>query len=164
MNEVLRESLEHKSYWTIKRYANDEDLANDKPYDISTFEGNLLLNEGIQLLEDLLIVAGGTGYNNASAYLGVGDSTTAAVATQTALQAATNKKFVAMDAAYPSRTDQTITWRATFASADANFAWQEFTLVNAADDTGTNLNRKVSDQGTKVSGETYVLSLTLVIS
>lgn len=161
---MIVEHMFHDVIWTIHRYANDIDYINNKPYNITKFKGNLLLNEGIQLLEDLLIVAGGTGYNNANAYLGVGDSTTAAVATQTALQAATNKKFVAMDATYPSRSSQTITWRSTFASADANYAWAEFTLANSNSDSGTNLNRKVSDQGTKVVAQVWVLSLTLVIS
>ena len=152
-----------KIIWKIERYANDEDYTNSIPYNITEFEGNLLLNEGIQLLEDLLIGAGGTTYANANAYLGVGDSSTAAVATQTDLQASTNKKYVAMDATYPSRASQTITWRSTFTSANGNFAWAEFTVGNGAAG-GDNLNRKVSDQGTKVVGQTWVLSLTLVIS
>jgi len=161
---ILEECIHRDVTWMIERYANDEDHAAGKPYNITTFKGNLLLNEGIQVLEDLLIGETATTYANANAYLGVGDSSTAAVATQTALQAVTNKAYVAMDDTYPSRTNQTITWRATFGSAVANYAWAEFTLINAATDAGDNLNRKVSDQGTKVTGQTWVLSLTLVIS
>ena len=161
---MIVEHMFHDVTWKIERYANDKDYVKGKPYNITEFDGNLLLNEGIQLLEDKLIAAGGTAYNNANAYIGVGDSDTAAVATQTGLQAATNKKYVGMDDTYPSRSSQTITWRATFASADGNFDWNEFTLANGDSNSDTNLNRKVSDQGTKVSGQSWVISLTLVIS
>lgn len=172
---MVLEKFNYATRWVIRRYANDEAFLNDQPSEVvgadgrvlaaeDVIEGNLLLNEGIQLLEDLLIGAGGTAYNNASAYLGVGDSTTAESAAHTGLQAATNKTYKAMQATYPQRSAQTITWRAVFASADANYAWQEFTIVNASTDTGTNLNRKVSAQGTKASGQTWTLDMTLTIS
>jgi hypothetical protein len=44
----------------------------------------------------------GTGWNNANAFLGVGDSSTAEAATQTELQAATNRFYKAMNATFPS--------------------------------------------------------------
>jgi hypothetical protein len=93
----------------------------------------------------------------------VGDSSAAESATQTGLQG-TNKTFKAMDTGYPQRTDQTGEWRATFGAADANHGWQEFTVVNAADDAGKNLNRKVADKGSKASGETWTASLKITFS
>jgi hypothetical protein len=131
---------------------------------VSEIEGNLLLNEGIGLLLDLLIGAGGTVYSNANARIGVGDSNTAESAAQTGLQAATNKTYKAMEATYPQRSGQTLTFRSVFASGDANYAWNEFTVVNAATDTGANLNRKVSAQGTKASGQTWTLDVSITIS
>jgi len=173
---MIEEKLHYKTVWIVRRYADaaafaaglasavvDGETGELLPAE-SIIEGNLLLNEGIALLEDLLIAAGGTAYNNANAYLGVGDSTTAEAASQTGLQAATNKTYKAMQASYPSRSAQTITWRSVFAAGDANYAWQEFTIVNASTDTGTNLNRKVSNQGTKASGQTWTLDMTLTIS
>lgn len=172
---MIEEKLFYKTRWIVRRYADDAAFAaglaseavdadgNVLPAE-SIIEGNLLLNEGIALLEDLLIGAGGTAYNNASAYLGVGDSTTAESASQTGLQAATNKTYKAQQATYPQRSAQTITWRSVFAGSDANYAWQEFTIVNASTDTGTNLNRKVSAQGTKAAGQTWTLDMTLTIS
>jgi hypothetical protein len=94
----------------------------------------------------------------------VGDSNAAESATQTGLQAATNKTYKAMDATYPQRSNQTAEWRATFGSAEANYAWEEYTVVNAASDTGKNLNRKISSKGTKASGETWTLSLQITFS
>lgn len=172
---MIKEQINMKKKWTIRRYNSHQDFLDGKlPETIidgegkilpgeSTFEGNLLLNEGIALLLDLLIGAGGTAYSNANAYLGVGESTTAAAASQTALQGA-SKTFKAMASTYPQRASQTVTFRSVFASADANNAWQEFTVVNANSDTGVNLNRKVDNQGTKVVGQTWTLDLAITIS
>lgn len=160
----VKESIKIQKRWVIRRYADQGAYKRGEAYDVSRFDGNVLLNEGIQLLEDLLIGAGGTVYNNANARLGVGDSNTAESASQTGLQAATNKTYKAMESGYPSRTSQTVTWRAVFGADDANYNWREFTVVNAADDTGANLNRKVSDQGTKAQGQVWTLDLEITIS
>jgi len=129
------------------------------------FEANIALNEGLQELIDIICGLGTpTKWDNSNARLGVGDSNTAESATQTGLQAATNKTFKAMDTGYPQRSNQTAEWRATFGSADANYAWEEYTVVNAADDTGDNLNRKTASKGTKSSGETWTLSLQITFS
>lgn len=104
-----------------------------------------------------------TAFNNANARLGVGDSSAAEAATQTDLQAAANKTYKSMSASYPSRAAQTVTWRAVFASADANYAWAEFCVDNGATALKT-LNRKVSAQGTKASGQTWTLDLQITLS
>lgn len=129
------------------------------------FDANLALNEGLQELIDLICGLGTpTKWDSSNARLGVGDSNATAQASQTGLQAATNKTYKAMDASYPARTNQTVEWRATFGSSDANYAWEEYTVVNAADDSGKNLNRKVASKGTKVSGESWTLSLQITFS
>jgi hypothetical protein len=128
---------------------------------------NLALNEGLQLLIGLIAgTSGDTGnaWDNGHAYLGVGDSNTAPAASQTGLQASTNKTYKAMDTSYPTRSNQTCTWQATFGSSDANYSWQEYTVVNASTDTGKNLNRCIADKGTKASGETWVLQLSITFS
>jgi len=162
---MIEETLKIKKLWTIRKYADDQAYQADQPYEVSEFEGNMLLNEGIAELLDLLCGLGTpTAFSNANARLGVGDSSAAEAATQTALQAATNKLWKAMEATYPSRASQTVTFRSVFGSTDANYAWNEFTVVNAADDTGDNLNRKVSAQGTKAAGQTWTLDLSLTLS
>jgi uncharacterized cupin superfamily protein len=129
------------------------------------FEANIALNEGLQELINIICGLGTpTKWDNSNARLGVGDSNAAENATQTGLQAATNKAYKAMDATYPQRSNQTAEWRATFGSSEANFAWEEYTVVNAADDTGQNLNRKITSKGTKASGESWVLSLQITFS
>lgn len=161
----LIEKIFEKAVWEIKKFANDDDVLANKPFEVATIDGNLLLNEGINLVWDLVAGAGGTDFGNSNAYLGVGDSDTAAAATQTGLQAAVNKLYKAMEAGYPtSGTSQQIAFKSSFGSSEANFAWKEFTVANGNSDSGTNLNRKVSDQGTKVSGQTWELTLTITLS
>jgi hypothetical protein len=139
-------------------------------------EGNLLLNNGITVIWNLLTgAAGQTPFNNANSRLGVGDSTTAASATQTGLQATTNHYWQLVDAGFPSVSNQTTTWQATFGGSVANYAWNEFVVDNngAAGSTSTSptysstivaLNRLVSSQGTKSSGQTWVLQLSITLS
>ena len=74
----------------------------DTLLEIKRFRNNCLLNAGINQLWTLVCGSGGTLYNNANSYIGVGDSTTAAVATQTALQASTNKAYAAMNGGWKS--------------------------------------------------------------
>jgi hypothetical protein len=69
-----------------------------------------------------------------------------------------------MDPTYPTYgTDQKATFRATFAAADANFAWKEITIINGDDDTHDNLNRKVQAMGTKTNAVSRVTTVELSI-
>lgn len=147
------------------------------PFDSFEVEGNLLVIGGASIQWQTLIGNGTTTaaqaltyFNNANAYIGVGDSTTAAADTQTDLQAATNKLRRVQDATYPLHTDTTgtagsksITYRSTFATGDANWAWQEWGLFNAAS-AGRMLNRKVESLGTKTSSATWVITITLSLA
>jgi hypothetical protein len=132
--------------------------------DIEEFESNVALNEGLQELIDIICGMGTpTKWDNSNARLGVGNSSASENASQTGLQGE-SKAFKSMDGGYPQKASQTVEWRATFGSDEGNFAWEEYTVVNAADDTGKNLNRKTASKGTKVSGETWTLSLKITFS
>jgi hypothetical protein len=163
MSKIL-DCIRHQTHWKITRYADEEAFRKGKHYSISEFDGNCLLNEGIAEMHLLMFSTGGTAWSNANAYLGVGDSATAEAASQTGLQASTNKLWKAMEATYPTYASQVTTWRSVFGSSDANFAWNEFTVVNASTDTGDNLLRKVSAQGTKASGQVWTLDLAVTWS
>ena len=104
-----------------------------------------------------------TAFNNANSYIGVGDSTTAHAVSQTDLQAATNKFRKAMDATYPSGGSNVLTFRSTFGTSDANFAWNEWGVFNAASG-GTMLNRKVEALGTKTNTQTWQFTVTLTFT
>jgi hypothetical protein len=67
-----------------------------------------------------------------------------------------------MDSGCPTfGTAQKATWRATFGPDEANFAWNEITVVNGPDDTAVNLNRKVQAMGTKASGTVWIATLEI---
>jgi len=109
------------------------------------------------------IAAASTPFSNANSYIGVGDSTTAYSASQTDLVAATNKLRKAMDATYPQVATNVVTFRSTFATTDANYAWQEWGVFNASS-AGTMLNRKVESLGTKTSAQTWQFTVTLTFT
>ena len=104
-----------------------------------------------------------TAFNNANARIGVGDSSIAFAAGQTDLQAPANKLRKAMDATYPQRATNVLTFRATFGTAEANFAWNEWGVFNAAA-AGQMLNRKVEALGTKTSAQTWQLTVDLTLN
>lgn len=146
--------------WMLREIVGEAEVVKE-------VEGNLLLNEGIQRLEDLTMIAtvltnqtAANAWGNTNAYLGVGDSSTAEAATQTELQAATNRFYKAMNATFPSRSNQTVSFQSDFTSAEANFVWAEWAIAAGATTasgsgftTGTtNLNRKVAALGTKSTG------------
>ena len=161
---MIKELVGRKPKWTVTKFASEKDFKDGKSYERLSVDGNILLNEGITALQNLLTGAAESAFNNANSYLGVGDSSTAEAAAQTALQAATNKLYKAMDATYPQISSQTTVWRSTFASADANFAWNEVTVANGNSDSADNLNRKVSAMGTKQSGQVWTLELQITWS
>jgi hypothetical protein len=163
--------------WTIAKFDGDftaEQIdAGDTPapFEVIEEEGNLLLIGGVSFLWQAAIgngtATGGqalTYLNNGNAVLGVGTSSTAEADTQTGLTGTVTK---AMDATYPLHTDstgtagsKTITFRSTFASADANQVWAEWGISN-----GTRfINRKVAANGTKASGQTWQFTVTIAIA
>ena len=155
----IAETAKWRPHWKIEKYNESSEL-----YAIEEWDGNCLLNAGITALLTLLIGGGGTAFNNANAYIGIGDSTTAAVASQTGLQAAANKAYLAMDATYPQVLNQTVTFRGTAGAGVAGYSWQEFIIVNANTGSGTALCRKVENHSSKPINDTWVVSCTVTIS
>lgn len=102
-----------------------------------------------------------TQFSAANTRIGVGDSTTAFAASQTDLQAATNKLRKLCDSA--SLAGLVFTVVATFATTDANFAWQEWGVFNSSSGA-TMLSRKVESLGTKTSAQSWVMTATLTFA
>lgn len=161
--------------WTVEKF-HGEPTPDDDPYETVVVPGNLLTYGGASNLIECLI-GNGTGtaaqtltyFNNGNAYLGVGDSSSAVAATQTDLQAATNKLRVAMEATYPTHTDGTTSaaasavWKSSFSTSQANWAWNEIALFNGSSG-GRMLNRKLVSLGTKTSADTWTLTLTATLA
>lgn len=148
------------------------------PYDVFVTDYNMLLFGGVSCLWQALIGNGTstagqalTFFNTSQAAIGVGDSNTAAAATQTDLQASTNKLRVGMVASFPQHTDgvtagaSSITFRSTFDTTQANFAWEEAGVFNSVTSgTGRMLNRKVQSMGTKTSASSWQITFSISIS
>lgn len=132
---------------------------------------NLALNQfynnlGWPLIVGTATTPSGLNYGNVNARIGVGDSSTAAAATQTGIQAATNKFFQGVDATFPTTgTSQQATWQSTFGTTVANFVWNELSVdanfvasgSSATFGSNTALNRLVNtNMGTKGSAASWV--------
>lgn len=120
-----------------------------------------LTNAGRDFMTAATVTAATTPFNNANSYIGVGSGTTAAAATDTALVTQLMRK--AMDGGYPTIAGNVLTFRATFATTDANGAWNEWGVFNAATG-GTMLNRKVESLGTKPSTQSWQFTVTLTVN
>ena len=92
----MRDNISWKAKWTINEFKDkDNEIANLLKNGLTveqvkqvypeafikeeTIDFNVALNEGLQELINLLCGISGTPFNNANAYIGVGDSTTAAM-------------------------------------------------------------------------------------
>jgi hypothetical protein len=122
-----------------------------------------LTNAGRNLIAAMLVGEAVDPFDAANAYLGVGDSSTAYSAAQTDLQAASNKLRKGMEATYPSRATNVLSFRSLFGTGDANWHWQEWALFNAAA-AGDMLSRKVEDLGTKTSAQSWLLTVDITVS
>ena len=158
-----------KRYGDINEYNSDIERATFleavAPYEVIEGEDNCLLNTGIDEMWDLVTgaVSGASHiYDNAAAQIGVGDSSTGAAASQTDLQAVTNKTYKGMEATFPTSTAQKVTLKSSFGSADANYVWNEWVVKQST--SAKCLNRKVSAMGTKASGSTWTLEVTITLS
>jgi hypothetical protein len=124
----------------------------------------------VNLARDVIcdkVIGGSTynAYNSTNAHIGVGDSSAIHAASQTDLQAATNKLRKIVDSA-PTRTANTMRFIATFGTGDANFAWNEWAVFNASSGTtapAAMFSRKVESLGTKTGG-TWQLTVDVTIT
>lgn len=142
------------------------------PYLSTEVRGNLITNAGWTRLMNLLTNQGSTQALDAThARIGVGNSNTAEAYTDTDLAAAAgsaNRWFQLVSGAGTLGT-RTLSFSATFGTADGNFAWNEFGLDfgTASGNTVTAplFNRKASiAQGTKASGQTWTATATLTFT
>lgn len=171
--EVRREAFAADVDDYRRRYGRAEGerrfLAENAPTEVRVEDGNLLTIAGITAIWNALTSGTAGGFTNATAAIGVGDSTTAATPAQTNLQAATNAYRQGMDATFPTVATDTVTFKITVGTANANFAWQEWGIFSAVGTGspptgGTMLNRKVSALGTKTSAASWAFTCTITLA
>lgn len=98
-------------------------------------------------------------FDNANAYIGVGNGTTEFDIEQTDLMG-TETERSPMDIGYPIVTDSSIKFRAIFTNVQANFEWNEWGIFNAASG-GVMLARLVEYNSTKLDNQEWVMEGTL---
>lgn len=158
-----------RGLWTVVKYADEGTyaamLAGDPealPYEAVLTE-NTFFNSGINEAWNILAgTAGHAAFNNANAQIGIGDSSTAFAATQTDLQATTNKFYQAVDSGYPSISGQTITFQATIGAANALYPWNEMVVKNGS--SSICLDRVVANQGTKSGSNVWTAQVQITMS
>jgi hypothetical protein len=143
-----------------------------RPYEVRESEhSNLITTDGWTRLLTLAIGGGGTAYAASSTRIGVGTATAAAAVSQTDLSAAAgsaNRVWMLVTGAGTVGTGtgtRRLSFVATFGTGDGNFAWQEWAIdqgtASGTTVTATMLNRAVSNQGTKASGQTWTATALL---
>jgi hypothetical protein len=145
----------------VAKYWADDDLTRARPFEV--LEGdNLLLTAGATALWNRLAGLGAvTAFDATNGRLCVGSGTTAASVGQTDLQGVSKTRKV-FDAA-PTISTNSFTAVTTFTTTDANHAWEEAGIANAASG-GVLLNRVVQSFGVKTSSNQFVLTGVLSAS
>lgn len=178
---IAHEPIRWRCHTRLEKYdAGIEDVRSGtvEPTEVTELEGNTLLIGGADVvwlgIKNGLTATTGQGntfFDNANAGIRVGNSTTAATSTQTNLQGSTNYTK-GMDATFPTHTtgtgtstSQKILYKATFSTAEANFTWNEWGVVNTTSTSGGRmLNRKVEGLGTKSTSATWAFTVTLSLA
>jgi len=131
---------------------------------------NMILQAGwVALLGGIAGTSITTKFSSSVGRIGTGDSNTAAAYTQTDLQASTNKYYQLVSGTpviTTASTPPTLVFSASFGTGVGNYSWQEFITDEGTTSTtgpvvATCLNRGVSNQGTKVSGQTWTATETI---
>lgn len=154
--------------------AADFAAAGIAPHDTADCDGNLVTTAGLNRLTALLMAAGGQALTATATRLGVGNGSGTAAVGDTDLSAAAgaaNRQFNIMDGTYPQQANGVFTARATYATGDANFAWNEWgldvgtpTVANGTTVAALLFNHKTSAAlGTKASGS-WTLTVTVTIA
>src|SRR6478735_2879754 len=120
--------------------ADDFTRFSADPFAVTEVGGNLLVTAGLGNITSLLIGSGGDPLTSARSFCGVGATATAATVADTALGANGGSAWYQAFDGNPTRTTVTVTndtvqGVSTFASANGNFAWNEWCWATTT--TGT---------------------------
>lgn len=132
--------VDNRAKWTvhtmIEKFNTREAFDRMEPDEVLNIPGNLLLNEGVNLLWNLVAgnTSAGAPFNHENSYIGVGNNnggTTGPTAGDTGLAATSKKMYMKMDPGYPiAGENQKIVFRSTFLPGVACFEWLEWTVAN----------------------------------
>lgn len=166
-SEALAERSLYDINWVIDRFD-----ADGTPLGSSRVDGNLITTAGLTRLTSLLNGAGGTALTTTTARIGVGNGAGTAAVGDTDLSASAGSTNRWFQTCTVSTAAGVVTITGTFASADGNFAWNEFgidigtaTVTSGNTVNATLFNHKTSiAQGTKASGQSWAVTVTITFS
>lgn len=147
--------------FSVHKY--DRELAPENLYEIVELAPNLFLTAGVTILWNLIAGVSGTHADATNARLCVGDSSAAGSGAAQVDLVGTNLRKVVSGA--PVISTNQITFSSSFSTSEANFAWLEVGVANAA--SGQLVSRTTINTpglGTKVNTAVWVLNWTLSIS
>jgi hypothetical protein len=163
----------------VRRWESEDAYANGgTPYLVTSHENaNLITSAGwAALLGGVAGATIGTKFSGAAGRIGVGTGTGPAQVTDTHLSGDTGSgsttSYYQLVSSAPtintSTAPATLTFQATYGTTVANFAWEEFGIDNFSGSSvttiGTNsvfFNHGISNQGTKVSGQIWQMTVTI---
>lgn len=161
--------------WAARRLGDEPRLLADfrrlrvGSYETTEHLGNLITNVGYSRIGNLVTNQGATqAFDATHTRIGAGNGVTAVAYADTDLSAAagaTNRFFELVSGAATIGGARTWVWTAVFASADGNFAWNEFGIdqgtANGTTVTAPLLNHALSSQGTKAAGQVWTATATI---
>jgi hypothetical protein len=148
--------------YSVHKYHRE--VAPENLYEIVECQPNLFLTSGVTRMWELVAGVSAVHLDSTNTRLAVGNSDTAAAVGQTDLQGTNFRKLVTGS---PVISGRQITYSASFATSEANFAWLEVGVTWAASGASTILSRSAITSpglGTKVNTAVWVLNWTLGIS
>lgn len=147
--------------WEIKKYRGNK-VAPHWLEDVIHLPANSLVGGGHDMIWKALTTTA-LSLSPSTAYMGVGSSAVPTVSTMTDLQTAGVRATVSGAATARSGVTWGYTWTATFGDTVAEFQWNELGLFEQAAG-GRMFNRRVFNLGTKVAGQSWVVSATLAFN
>ena len=164
-----------QTHWAMQRTGGFQPSDRDftalgiRPYATTEHLGNAVLQAGwARVLANLTSVPASTAIFDAThTRIGVGDGSTAVNAVSNTDLSGSSKWFQLVSGAptIGGTIPKTCAWSATFGTSDGNFTWSEFGIDNGTASGNTVsaplLNRALSAQGAKVSGQTWTVTATL---
>lgn len=158
MNLGISENAHWYCDWEVIKW-NDN---INKPYEIIKVERNIVLDSGVTELWKIVGgISGSVPFSNGNAVIGVGRNNTAESATQTGILD-TSGAYKAVESNFPQVSGRTITFQSTFSDSEANFTWNEMSVLNGLGNAKA-LNRRVQNLGTKSSGN-WTLKVTISLA
>lgn len=161
----ISEHSQWRVEWQVEKWADTaRKLAGFAPDEVAIDTQNIILDVGANEMLKLISGTGGTAYNSANTYIYVGTSNTPENASQTGVVATgSNRAYASVDTGYPVVNGRQMIYRASFSDDQANFAWNEASIVNGIGTSAVSMNRKVSPLGTKTTG-TWTLQITISLT